>query len=194
MTIKPENNKTKARGLERLRGEPIRDRDELAAVVILAAQATIDRDRLALERDEAVAAIQEDFNLRLEALEGRIERDVARMRAWATRHREEFGEARHITVAGHELAWRKSPGAVAYLPGWKAGDALEAVLNAEDEAVAGTYTKVSASLDKNAVLRAWREGPGQRELLLSMGIEVVEPEEFKFIPNRDGAEAVTLKS
>lgn len=188
MTLKDDKT-SKARSLGRLRGEPIRDRDELAAVAITTAQATIDRDRMVLERDEAIAAIQEDYNLRIEEAEEAIGREVGRMKAWATRHREDFGEAKTMTVAGHELVWRKSPGAVAYLPGWKQSDTLEAILNHDDDKVAEGFTKVSASLDKNAILRAWRESQEKRELLASLGIEVVEPEEFKFVPNREGAKA-----
>jgi hypothetical protein len=32
------------------------------------------------------------------------------------------------------------------------------------------------------------------ELLLAVGIDVIEPEEFRFHPNRDGVKAETLKS
>jgi phage host-nuclease inhibitor protein Gam len=174
-----------ARAAARLRVEPIRDRDELAAICITTARDTIERDARAIERDERLQAIKEEYALEIETIEERIESSIKRMKAWASANRAEFHDRKTITVAGHTLAWRKSPGAVAYAPGVKAADVLDAVLSHPEETVAEAYTKVTATLDKNAILRAWRESQEKRDLLTSLGIEVIEPEEFTFTPDRE---------
>lgn len=183
--------KTTKRLRNKVRIQPIRSRDELAAVAIAIADLTIERDKTAASRDERLAEVADGFNVRLEALEDGIAQGVKRLRAHAVANRDTlFGDRQSIRVAGHELRFRKGSGKVAYNAGVKAGDALDALLAAEDEARVDQFAKVTVALDKHAILRAWRESGELRGFLEGIGIRVVVEEEFSFVPNREDGEAV----
>ena len=184
--------KKKAALLARARIEPIMNRDELAAVAIVTARLTIERDSKIIGRDEALAAIKEEYALDIEDMEDQIDNATKRMRAWALANRDEFGERQSLAVAGHELAFRKSPGQVAYAPGMKEADVLDGVL-ALDEDTAERLTTVKVALDKKAALKLWASGPDGQALLRSLGVEVIHPEEFTFKPDREAANSAPVK-
>ncbi|MBB5351084.1 phage host-nuclease inhibitor protein Gam [Haloferula luteola] len=185
MNIRPDRIRQK------VRIAPVKNRDELTALVIATADLTIERDVTAARRDQALSEIQDGFNVQIETLDKEIAENVKRMRAWALAHRgNEFGERQSITVAGHDLEFRKGSGKVAYLPGVKAGDALDALLASEDATI-DRFAKVSVALDKNAILRAYRDSSEARSFLQAIGITVVVEEDFRFRPNRPEAEAMS---
>lgn len=175
---------------DKVRIAPIRDRDELTTLVIATAELTIERDRTAATRDARISEVADGFNIQLDQLDEAITTNVKRMKAWAIAHRQPaFGKAQSIEVAGHELSFRKGSGKVAYAAGVKAGDALESLLAAEDETAIDRYAKVNVSLDKNAILKAWRESTEARAFLTALGITVLVEEDFRFTPNREDREA-----
>ncbi len=176
---------------KKVRIQPVATREELVALAINTADLTIERDKTIAARDQQLAEIQDGYNVEIEELENAIDANVKRLRAWAVINREtEFAGKQSIEVAGHELAFRKGSGKVAFLPGVKAGDALDALLASEDDAVIDKFAKVSVALDKNAVIKACRESGEARKFLESLGITVVVEEDFKFTPNRPDAVAV----
>lgn len=178
----------------KVRIQPITSREELTALAIATADLTIARDAAIATRDARVAEILDGCNIEIEELNLAIDGNVKRLRAWAVAHRGTAFEGKQsIEVAGHELAFRKGSGKVAFLPGVKAGDALDALLASEDDAVIDRFAKVSVALDKNAVIKACRESGEARKFLEGLGITVVVEEDFKFVPNRPDAAAITAQ-
>lgn len=194
MPAKPKTTTTAARALlARVQGEPIANRDELAAVAINTARLTIERDQAILERDEALARVKEEYALKIEEQEGEIEKQTRRMARWARENREDFGNAKTLLVAGHELAWRKSPGKVETIKGVKEADAVEALLEKLDDEQQEKLLSLKVSLDKRAILAAWENNPEARDILVAAGIEVVAPEEFTFKPDRAKINSAPVK-
>lgn len=176
---------------KKLRIAPIKSREELATLAIATADLTIERDKTAATRDERIAQVADGYNVALDQLNEEIAGNIKRLRHWAIANRDAAFEGRQsIEVAGHELRFRRGSGKVAYAPGVKAGDALESILAADDEAKVEQFAKVSAALDKNAILRAWRESAESRAFLESIGIRVLIEEDFQFIPARKDAPAL----
>jgi phage host-nuclease inhibitor protein Gam len=188
MTIKGQNSK--AALLQRARGETIDNTDELAAVAIVTADLTIRRDQAILARDARLAAIKEEFAMEIEDLESTIETNTRRLRGWAIANRAEFGEKQTYTVAGHELAFRKSPGQVAFHPGHKEADALEKIMGMDD-VTAEKLTTIKITLDKKAAIKMWHGGG--EETLRAAGIEVIAPEDFTFRPDREAVQSAPVK-
>jgi hypothetical protein len=200
---------TARKAAKRGRIAPIKNREELAAVAMATAEALLERDKAIITRDQRLAAIGDDFNPLIESYEKPIEENIQRMKLWSTAHRAEaFGKEQSIKVCGHVLAFRKGSGAVDFDAGVKAADALEGLLAIEDEATHAElaeelqipavliaenaerwiddFSKVTVSLDKNRILRVFREGPEPaRKFLESIGIRMVVKEEFHFTPNRE---------
>jgi phage host-nuclease inhibitor protein Gam len=190
----PQKKTTAARALlARIQGEPIANRDELAAVAITTARLTIERDQAILERDEALARVKEEYALRIEEHDTEIEKQTRRMARWANENREEFGKAKTLLVAGHELAWRKSPGKVETVKGVKEADAVEALLSTLDDEQQEKLLSLKVGLDKRAILAAWETNPEARAILAAAGLEVVAPEEFTFRPDREKIDSAPVK-
>lgn len=169
---------------KRTRIQPIRDREELSHVAVQAAAVIAERELLAARANDRLLALKAEFATELDALAERANEHVKRLAAYCRAHREQlFGDRQAVAVAGQTLRFRKSPGKVTTTSGQTQTEALEALLAYEDEAISERYTAVKASLDKDAILRAWKESDEARDLLRSLGLEVVTPEEFKFEPD-----------
>lgn len=210
------NASTARKAAKRGRIAPIKDREELAALSIATADLILEKDKAIITRDQKLADINDAWNPTIEVFEKQIGDNVQRLKLWATAHRvTEFGDKQSIKVCGHELAFRKGSGAVDFDAGVKAGDALESLLAIEDEAAHGDlanlleipeadiagladkwiddFSKVSVTLDKNRILRVFREGPAAaRKFLESIGIRMVVKEEFHFTPNREEIAAASV--
>lgn len=172
--------------LDAVRIQPLADRDEATAIAAATAQLHLARDKAALTRDERIEALKMEFELEIEELSREIGKNEKRLADWAVKNRKaEFGERKSITLAGHKLVFREGTGTVEYVPGVKAGDALDSILAAEDETMAERFVRVKPTLDKNAVLAAWRSSGTLREFLEGVGITVVKRESFTFEPDRD---------
>jgi len=172
--------------LGKLRLEPITTRDEATAIAIATARLKLEQDRAALLRDERIEALKMEFDIQIEEYGREIEKNTKRLSAWAVTNRKaEFGEKQSITLGGHKLAFREGTGKVEYVTGTKEADVLDLILASEDEAQAERFVSVKPSLNKNAVLSAWRSSATAREFLATCGITVVKEEKFSFEPDRD---------
>lgn len=177
--------------LSKIRLEPIRDRDEATAIAIATAGLTLQQEKAALIRDEKIEALKAEFNLTIEEIGREIEKNTKRLSAWALANRKaEFGDRQSILLGGHKLAFREGSGKVEFAPGVKEAEALDALLGHEDEAIIERFVAVKTSLDKNAVLSAWRSSTTLRDLLTGCGIAVVKVEKFSFEPDRDAVAEV----
>ncbi len=175
--------------LGKLRIEPLRDRDEATAIAAATAELMAAQERAALTRDERISALSMEFNLQVEEYGREIERNVKRLSAWAVANRAaEFGDRKTIALAGHKLAFREGTGKVEFAPGTKEAEAVDAILAQEEEALAERYVTVKTSLNKNAVIAAWRASQMMRDFLATCGIVVVKEEKLSFEPDRDAVE------
>jgi phage host-nuclease inhibitor protein Gam len=180
--------------IAKVRIEPIRDRDEATAIAAGTARLILEQEKSALIRDERLEALKAEFNLQIEEFGREIEKNTKRLSQWALANRErEFGDKKSITLAGHKLAFREGTGKVEFATGTKEAEALDAILAAEDDAVIERFVAIKTSLDKNAVLAAWRASETLREFLGNCGVRVVKEEKFSFEPDRDAlAEAAPV--
>lgn len=179
-----------------LKTEPISDTTELLAVCQECAKDQLVRDAKTIARDAEIALVKDRHDAEIETLNAKIEHHVKRLRAWAVTHREQFfGRRQSFVMAGHELAFQKSPGAIGFAEGVKADDVVEALLSIEGEAGDHLRTlllRVKAELEKKAALRELRlnrEGIGDR--LAALGLRIVEDESFSFTPAREALPEVT---
>lgn len=172
--------------LKKIRIEPIRDRDEATAIAAGTANLILAQERAALLRDERIEALKMEFNVEIEELGREVERNTKRLSAWAVANRKaEFGDKQTLTLAGHKLAFREGTGKVEFVAGTKEAEALDIILAEETEALAERFVGIKTSLNKNAVLSAWRSSQTMRDFLATAGITVVKEERFTFEPDRD---------
>jgi hypothetical protein len=172
--------------LSKIRLTPIKDREEATAIAAATAGLTLAKDKAALIRDERIEALKLEFNIEIEEFDREIEKNTKRLSSWAVLNRKaEFGDKQSISLAGHRLAFREGTGKVEFSPGIKEAEALDHLLSNEDEAVIDRFVAIKTSLNKNAVLSAWRSSQTLRDLLSACGITVVKEEKFSFEPDRD---------
>lgn len=172
---------------KRAKSAVIKNESELAEAVTTAAAKLLEHDEIMLVVERKMRAIKEELVLQAEELKKEASELVKRIQKYATAHRAEiFGGKQGITVAGHTLEFRKSPGRTAPLKGYTVQDVVDALLVLEDESLSERLTSVKASLAKDAVIDFWETGEPAQELLRSLGIEVVKDEAFKFTPSKAG--------
>jgi phage host-nuclease inhibitor protein Gam len=173
--------------LSKLRLTPIKNREEATAIAAGTAGLILAKDKAALIRDERIEALKLEFAIEIEELDREIDKNTKRLSSWALTHRKaEFGDRQSITLAGHKLAFREGTGKVEFAAGTKEGDALDRILAAEDESLIDRFVALKTSLNKNAVLSAWRTGSQElRDFLGNCGLCVVKEEKFSFEPDRD---------
>jgi phage host-nuclease inhibitor protein Gam len=172
---------------KRAKSAVIKNESELVEAVTTAAGKLLEHDEIMLVVERKMRAIKEDLIVQAEALKKEANDLVKRIQKYATAHRDEvFGGKQGITVAGHTLEFRKSPGRTATLKGYTVQDVVDALLVLEDESLSEKLTSVKASLAKDAVIDYWETGEPAQEFLRSLGIEVVKDEAFKFTPSKTG--------
>lgn len=170
------------------RSTDLPDREALTAAIICAADTMLARDALTLKRDAAVKELEETYNLEIELLDGTVDDYAKKIERYAKKNRTALFQGAHtITIAGHAISWRKSPGKVDTKKGISQTDAVEAIIDNGDKDFQSKYLSVKATLDKNAILKAYDEekgNPTEREQLDTHGITVTYPELFQFKPNQ----------
>jgi phage host-nuclease inhibitor protein Gam len=172
--------------LSKLRLPAIKDRDEATGIAAGTAGLILARDKAALIRDERIEALKMEFALEIEEFDRKIDQNTKRLSAWAVANRKvEFGDKQSITLAGHKLSFRAGTGKVEFQPGVKEAEALDRILAQDDEATIERFVTIKTSLNKNAVISAWKQSATLRELLESCGIAVMKGESFTFEPDRD---------
>lgn len=172
-----------------LKPDPIKNRDELLGVCSAVAVTQLKRDTIVLQRDAEIQLIKDKYDAQIEQLGSQAEHDVKRIQGWAIANREiEFGKRQELLIAGHSLAFRKSPGAVEVTPGMKERDVVDAIINAEGpeaEELQELLLSVKPSLNKENILREWRRNGGTLPDAIAMfGLGVSEPTTFTFTPAR----------
>jgi hypothetical protein len=182
-----------------LKTDPIKDTHELLAVCQECAKDQLKRDAATIQRDAELQIVKDYHDAGIETLNSKIEHQVKRLRAWAVEHREKmFGKKQSFILAGHELAFQKSPGAVGFAEGVKAEDVVEAILNMEGEdgdTFRSLLLRVKAELEKKAALRELRLNlEGRAEKLEALGLRITSEETFSFTPARAELPEITEKA
>lgn len=180
--------------LEEVRIELIGDREELEEVVVETAAKQAALEQTVAEKNEKTSAVETAYELTIESLERQIAANVKRLQVWALGNRkEEFGERQSITVGGHKLCFRKSPGKFATADGVKEPEVVDNVRALADKDRRRQLLSIKVALDKKAVLKLWEAGGEGQALLRSLGIEVEYPETFRFEPDLDEVPREALK-
>ncbi len=168
-----------------LKPDPIKDTTQLLDVCNTTARLCIARDAKKVALDAEVAALKELHDGPIEQLNREIAHHEKRILAYCTEHRaEHFGKRQEFILAGHEMAFRKSPGAVGFKEGVTADDVVAAILALDDGAgdkLREALLRVSAELEKKTVLRELRTNlNGGKETLTAIGVIIQEKESFSF--------------
>lgn len=181
--------------LDKLRIRPIKDRSELESVVLDTASLQLQLADLVNRRNQAVSELSSSYDLAAERLQADIAARVTRLQTYCTAQRQAlFGDRQSLAVAGHKLAWRRSPGKVDFADGVKTDDALNSLLTLDDDDAIERFITIKPTLDKKAILKAWDSSEASRALLSSIGILVVHPESFAFEPDLEAVPTSALKS
>lgn len=176
----------KQRILDAVRIEPIRSLDEATAIAAATARLFTEQHKTAIIKGERVESLELEFNIAIEEFGREIDKNVQRLSTWAVKNRKHvFGDKKTLSLAGHKLAFREGTGKVEFTPGVKESDALDTILSDEDDAIIERFTTIKTSLNKNAVLAAWRTSQAHRDFLSACGITVTKEEKFSFEPDLD---------
>ncbi|OAI55550.1 hypothetical protein AYO49_05450 [Verrucomicrobiaceae bacterium SCGC AG-212-N21] len=173
-----------------LKTEPIKDTAELLAACQEYAKDQIARDAKKVQLDAELQLVKDKHEGEIESLNSKLEHHFKRIHNFAiTKRVELFGDRQSYIIAGHELAFRESPGAIGFAEGHNADSVVEAILNMEGEEgdkLRETLLRVKAELDKKAAMRVMRQkdnGPAAK--LTALGVVIEAPESFAFMPARD---------
>lgn len=186
-TQKPKTKMSNTTARARAKAAVIKNEEDLNQAVVKAAGLKLEHDKITLLIEERLRVIKEDLSTKAEALKKESEAEVKRIQKYAAAHREElFGDKQSVTIAGHALEFRRSPGRTSTLKGYTVQDVVDALLSIDDEALSEKMTSVKASLSKDDVLDYWETGEEAQDFLRSIGVEVVKDESFKFTPSSSG--------
>lgn len=167
--------------------EAIATRDELITTASQVAVTQLKRDTLTLQMDAEIQQIRDKYSRDIETLNTQVEHDVKRIKNWAVANRKEvFGDKQSVVIAGHELSFHQSPGAVAFTDGKKAADVIDiicALPGEEGDAVRESLLRVKPELNKDAVQREFRMGHGKE--MAALGLTITKEESFTFTPSRE---------
>lgn len=195
-----------------LRLEPIQDTDELLRVCSGVGRDQIIRDALKTEKAAEVQQLNDAYDPSIQRQEATIEHEIKRIHEWAVKHRgTHFAKRQSYVIQGHELAFHRGTGAVKPTGELKEKDIVELIVNlpqlgdlapgkeellsdAEhhqfqmNELLREELLRPKLELDKDAVLRLWRQSekqPALRAALESAHLRVVVEESFTVTPARE---------
>jgi len=161
--------------------------DRKAAETIACEAAAIERRMRGISLDLAgqIAALKEAAKSQLESLKRDYDARVAQLNTWAVVNRNaEFGDAKTITLAGHKLSFRDSPGKVTFEKGLNEEAVIQALLNLADQDFADLFLRYTTELNRESIAEHWDE---EGHILKNLGIRLSKPEIFTFVSDRDAA-------
>lgn len=154
-------------------------RDEAAALAARVVATQIQRERLVAERDEAMEAAATPYRSLIDQADAELRDGLARLEAWASTHREEFGDARSTVLpGGNRVGWRLGNWAAKTMKGYT-WDRVKAEL----EGLGGkwrAYLRTKTEVDK-AKLLADRDAYDWR----AVGVEFAQGETFYIEAHRE---------
>lgn len=174
-------NPPKNRARAAAKADILHSRREAETTAVEAARLSREMASVTLRFNDRIAALKEAAKLELEALKKQFEGAVKQLQTWAVVNREaEFGKAKTITLAGHELSFSDSPGKVEFERGVNEEAVVQALLNLVDEEWADMFLRHTTELNKQAVKDKWE---AEGEFLRNLGLRLSKPELFSFKPD-----------
>lgn len=154
--------------------------DDATALAAEIAAAQIQRERIVAERDAAKEAAAQPYRKEIDKIDADLKDGLARMEAWASANKAEFGEARSLVLPGGiRVGWRLGNWAAKTRKGWtwdKVREAIEALPKGWRDA----YLRIKVDVAKDAMI-ADREKVDWAPL----GVTFEQGETFYLEPNRE---------
>lgn len=146
----------------------------------------IERDKILAEKNNTVENAGLPFSVQIDEMNSRIAANERALIAWAIKNRKAyFADSKTLGLAGHKLAFREGTGKVATTEDSSEEDAIDSIINAEDETLLARFITVKPALNKNAVIAALRAGGETGAFLKSIGLILSKEEKCKFEPDLD---------
>lgn len=134
---------------------------------------TIARAKMDLDKQRAIAAIEENCRPELEKADQQLDALAEQLKAWADAHPETFGKLKSLQLTHGLIGYRTGTPKLKTLKGWDWDRVLAAL---QDGGALSDYIRRNPEVDK-AKLLADRETLG-RDLLALYGITVAQDEAF----------------
>lgn len=145
---------------------------------------TIRRNKVQLDRDQAVAVIDSRTGPALTELDDEIERRTRRVAQWAETHTDVFGSRKSMDTTHAVIGWRVGNPALKCLAGWTWEKVIARIK--ELPAMAAAYIRPREEVNKETVL-ADRAVLG-KEGLRNIGLRVSQERSFYVAPKLEQVE------
>lgn len=170
----------------------IKDKQELEDSCCKAAELELLADKLILDYEQAIKALNEAHKKALDDLKDQHAGIVNQIAAFSRRNREEFfGDKKTIYVCGHELKFHIAPGKVETIKGRTQEDVKIDLLTSPDTDWADKFLTHKTTLNKEAILAEWDTDSAK---LSTFGITIAKPELFSFKADRVAKKAIATKT
>lgn len=155
-------------------------RDEATALAAEIVASQITRERLVAERDAAMETAAKPYRTQIDQADAQISDGLARLEAWATAHKADFGDAESIVLpGGNRVGWRLGQWAAKTAKGWT-WDKVIAAIEALPKGWRDAYLRIKTEPNKAAMI-ADRE----KTDFSVLGVEFVQDRRFYLEPHRE---------
>lgn len=139
---------------------------------------TINRNKVALDREAAIQAIDDKTGPALQHFDQLLQERTELVRGWAEAHPEEFAGKKTLDTTHAQIGWRVGMPQLKTLSGWTWDRVLEKLRD-----VATHYIRQKEEVNKQLILMD-RESMTP-EQLRALGLRVIQEEPFFVDPNLD---------
>jgi len=153
---------------------------EMRDVVSEAAQTAYKIDQFEARKSADIAAVTKVYGGEIATLTKKLAHLVGGLKAWATKHRERFGDKQRLLVDDHALRFQRSPGALKHPD--KPDEQVDAILASGDEELIAAAISLKPAPDKVTIKALLEEGGDLADRLSAMGYTIDKPEAFDFVP------------
>lgn len=155
-------------------------RDEATALAAEMVASQIQRERLVAERDAAIEAAAKPYRPQIDRIDAEIKDGMARLEAWATANKADFGDARSLVLpGGNRIGWRLGNWAAKTMKGWT-WEKVGAHLLTLPKGWRDAYLRQKVEVAKDAII-ADREKVDWSQL----GVSFAQGETFYLEPHRE---------
>jgi phage host-nuclease inhibitor protein Gam len=167
----------------KLKGPTIESRAQLDNILHHIRRLTIERNQVQLDRDAAVAALDDRTGPVLTELGQSIERHVESVRCWAESNPDEFGKLKSLDTTHAVIGWRTGNLSLAKLAGWTWDRVVEKIKSLP---AMSSYLRVKEDVAKDLII-ADREVLGPEGLRM-IGVKIAQSESFFVEPKIEEAD------
>lgn len=163
-------------------------KEEAAALAREIAAAMLSKETLIADRDTAVLAISEPYDLKIETIELENAARHGALETWSSANVAEFGKKKSLELSGHTIGWRTGQPKLVTLSKWTLKKVLENLLE-QPKKIRDLYIRTKQEVNKEAFIARRDDHP---EELAALGVKVTQAETFFFEANREGQDGPTL--